>query len=155
MRVHLLTALIVAAGLLFAAGCGDDDENPTGPDQNTPAELVGTWEWTVTSENGVPQYDFAQYSFTDTSTSQQITFNSGGTWETREYYNDQGPVYTRNGTCYDTDSLYVTVTNDNGTPVNEGPDGASWLVVGNTLTLGQSVIMPSDTLIIMSIYTKL
>ncbi len=111
--------IIGTAGLilLVAFGCGDDDSS-TGPEpsQNTPPELIGTWDWVSASANGVAVASFADVSFTDTSTSQELTFVAGGTWETREYYNGTGPVYARSGTCYDDDSLYITCTNDNGTP---------------------------------------
>ena len=137
--------LIIIIGLILvvAIGCSDKSTN-SDPPQNTPAELVGIWEWNATTENGNPITSFADLSFTDTSTSQELEFMIGGFWETREYYQGIGPVYIRSGTCYDDDSLYITCTIDNGTPESSEPFGASWMVVANILTMSTSFIVATN-----------
>lgn len=154
----MLMVLLASLLLLLAVGCSDDDDdNGTGPDIQpfTPAVLVGTWDWSYITEDGVTYSDFADYSFTDTSTAQELQFMPGGSWETREYYNGAGPVYTRSGTCYEDDSLYIKTTNENGTPVEGFYQGADWEVAGSVLTLRYEVIIPdTDTIRLASYYTK-
>lgn len=158
-RCLTVLSLILSFVMLVAIGCSDDDE-PTSSSkpQNTPEALVGTWEWAATTQDGVPVPSFEELSFTDTSTSQELQFMPGGFWETREYYNGLGPVYTRSGTCYDSDSLYITCTNDNGTPDDTEFEGTSWMVEGDILTLGKSLEIPVDppqTLTILSTYNRM
>lgn len=152
--------MILLAGLLLlvAFGCSDDeDDNGTGPDIQpfTPAELVGTWEWDHITQDGVYRDNYADYSFTDTSTGQELQFFAGGTYEMREYYNGTGPVYTRRGICYDDDSLYTKTTHINGTPVEDEWVGSDWTVASPVLYLLDRVVIPgTDTIEVVSTYIK-
>ena len=157
-RKSLLMVLLAGLLLMLAVGCGDDDDNGTGPDIQpfTPAELVGTWEWSYATENDVVHSSFAEYSFTDTSTAQELQFVAGGTWETREYYNGTGPVYTRSGTCYEEDSLlYVACTDENGAPGDGVYESAEYEVTGSVLSFHYEIqTSPTDTLHLIAYYVK-
>ena len=148
-------AMVVLVSLTLTFGCGDDEVTNPSDNVTLPAELLGIWSFASGTENGIPYASYAEISFTDTSTSQQIEFIAGGKWESREYYNGVGPVYTRSGICYDDDSLYIKCTLKNGTPDTSGYSGCSWIVTGSTLTLSASYVSQSDeTVIVVTVYTK-
>ena len=138
--------------LVMLPGCGDD--NSTGPNTNIPTELVGTWWWTSGTVNGDPQ-TFLEVSFTDTSQTGSVTFSSGNTWNSEEYYN-QIVVWTQSGTCSNSgNNLSVTRTMENGTPVDP-PDVQSfqWEVIGTSLILSDMEVFMNDTIVFIQTYTK-
>lgn len=152
----LALSLSLLLCLFLAYGCSDDDDdNGVGPiNNNIPSELVGTWNWVSTTIDGVPQ-TFPNISYTDTSQTGSVTFNSNNTWSSAEYYNSI-VVFTQSGTCTNNGHTLTTVrTMIQGVPENP-PDtfNMDWVVASNTLILTQMAIMPSDTMVAIATYSK-
>lgn len=166
---QVLAGVLLILMLIVGLGCGSDKGSGPVTPQNTPAELVGTWHWYKGWLDGVQVGSFEEISYTDTSTSQELDFYDGGTWETREYYEDKGVVYTRKGTCYDDDSLYLTCTNENGTPHTGECQGYAWEVENlppehgaeaavpppPMMWLRKTLVVPGDTVLAEMLYMQL
>jgi hypothetical protein len=152
----LTKATMIAIFLLLATilvmGCGDD--NSTGPNNNTSAELIGTWLWVSGTINGDP-VTFPQISFTDSSQTGDVTFNAGNTWSSNEYYADT-VVWTQSGTCSSNgNNLTVNQTMENGVAVDPPEvQTMQWEVIGPTLIISDMEVFMEDTIVVIQTYTK-
>jgi hypothetical protein len=152
---RLVVGLLLLLSLFIYFGCSDDDDdNPTNSSDPVPSALVGTWWFDSATINGVPA-TLDDLSFTDTAQTMSITFNSDRTWSSAEYYNDI-MVFSQSGTfTVKSDTLNVTRTMIDGTPV-EPPESykAAYLVNSNNLTLTQVEVIFSEPFVIVSMFTK-
>jgi hypothetical protein len=152
---RLVVGILLLLSLFIYFGCSDDDDdNPTNSTDPVPSALVGTWWFDSASINGVPA-TLDDLSFTDTSQTMSITFNSDRTWSSAEYYNDievfsQSGTFTVNG-----DTLTVTRTMMDGAPINP-PESykATYSISSNELTLRQEEVIITDPYVIVSMFTK-
>ena len=132
---------IAAFGFLLAAGCGNDDDNPTDPGNNVPAELVGTWYLDSATANGTPISPGAIFLWSDSTEAARIIVGADGSLIYEEMDADSTVIRTENGTfMVDGNSATITISQLelNGTwALNESQDELTL----STTYLGAQIVL--------------
>jgi len=136
-KAKLILPWAVIFLFLLSAGCGKDDDNPAGPQNTVPAELVGTWLYDSATLNGVPFGLGLLLGWEPGTEAARFTVGSDRSFVYEELDADSAVVWTEWGT--------FTVSGNNATiSVTENDDGpvdppeimsGTWTVNGDTLTL--------------------
>jgi hypothetical protein len=136
-KVKLILPLVVICLLLLSAGCGKDDDNPAGPQNNVPAELVGGWLWESATLGGVPWSLALLLQWQPGTEAARFTVGSDGSLVSEELDADSAVVWTEWGTItVNGNTATLTITeNDDGPLPDPKIFSGTWAVDGNTLTL--------------------
>lgn len=143
-RFKSVLSLAFIGLFLLAAGCGKNNDNPAGPQNNVPAELVGTWYYQSGTLNGQPRDLSFLLQWKLNTEYARFTVGSDGSFVYEELDIDSSVVWTESGTFnVDGNSATISVTENDDGPV-EPPDvlSGTWALNENQdeLTLTTSVL---------------
>jgi hypothetical protein len=145
---NLKFILIPAVILLIAlcAGCGKDDDNPAGPQNNVPAELLGTWYYQSATINGVQVPLGFVLGWDQGTVSARFTVGADESFVYEELNAADSVVWTESGTfTVDGNNATITITQNDDGPV-EPPD-----VLSGTWSFDEA----SDRLTLNTIYSSI
>ncbi len=140
---------LVLAGLVLAAGCGDDD-NPTGtPAATVSSDLVTIWRITSVTVDGTPQDVGDFFGFSPTAVNFHLTIASDATYVGQELDASGDVVSEESGTAVSSgETLTLTKTAVDGValPTPEVVAQGTWSVASYHLTFtmvqdGHTVVM--------------
>lgn len=144
----ILISVIICL-LLLSFGCGKDD-NPAGPQNNVPAELVGTWYYQSGTLNGDPQELSFLLRWNLGTEYARFTVGSDRSFVYEELDVDSVVVWTESGTfTVNGNNATISVTENDDGPVNP-PDvlSGTWSLNANqdeltlsTTFLGMPVVL--------------
>jgi len=141
-KAKVILVLATICLLLILVGCGKDDNNPAGPQNNVPAELVGGWLYDSATLNGGP-FSLALLLGWDPGTeAARFMVGADESFIYEELDADSAVVWTESGTfTVDGNTATITVTENDDGPVNP-PDilSGTWAVSGDTLTLSTTYL---------------
>lgn len=128
---QILSGIIICM-LILPFGCGKDD-NPAGPQNNVPAELVGTWYYESGTLNGNPQELSFLLQWNPGTEYARFTVGSDRSFVYEELDVDSVVVWTESGTfTVNGNNATISVTENDDGPVNP-PDvlSGTWSLNAN------------------------
>ena len=149
-KTKMILSWAVVCLLLFSAGCGKDDDNPAAPENNVPAELIGTWLYESATLNGAPFSLGLLLGWDPGTVAARFTVGENGSFVYEELDADSAVVWTEWGTfTVSGNTATITVTeNDNG-PMEPETMSGTWVLNENQdeLTLNTSYMGATVVLI--------
>jgi hypothetical protein len=150
-KIKLTLVGMVICLLLLSAGCGKDDDNPAGPQNNVPAELVGGWLYDSATLNGVPFSLALLLQWEPGTEAARFMVGSDGSLVYEELDSDSAVVWTEWGTfTVNGNTATLTITENDDGPVDPPQVlSGTWAVNGDTLTL--STIYQGATVVLTAV----
>ena len=117
-KTKLILGCALALLIALSAGCGKDDDNPAAPQDNVPAELVGTWYYESGTLNGEPRDLSFLLRWESGTEAARFTVGSDRSFVNEELDADSAVVWTETGTfTVDGNNATITVTETDDGPV--------------------------------------
>jgi len=137
IKAKVILVSAITCLLLLPLGCGKNDNNPAGPQNNIPAELVGGWLCQSATVGGVPWSLGLILGWEPGTVAARFTVGEDGSLVYEELDADSAVVWTEWGTfAVDGNTATLTITENDDGPLPE-PEvlTGTWAVAGDTLTM--------------------
>jgi hypothetical protein len=152
-KTKMILAWAVICLLLMFTGCGKDDDNPSSPQINVPAELVGTWLYESVTANGVPVSLALILEWDPGTVAARFTVGDDGSIVYEELDADSAVVWTEWGTfTVDGNTATILFTEDDDGPIPDPePMSGTWSLNENQDELTLNTSYMGATLVFIAI----